>query len=79
MAFLVYHVALSFADGKHGPTALEAFYCLSATAAITRAELLSQKEGRIGAMAFSRTGDPVSGEFGDAVVLQKFGVVGDII
>jgi hypothetical protein len=32
-------------------------------------------EGHIGAVAFSRTGDPGSGEFADAVVLQPFGMV----
>ena len=33
--------------------------------------------GRIGAVAFSRTGDPMIGEFGDAQLLRKFGNVPD--
>jgi hypothetical protein len=33
--------------------------------------------GGIGAVAFSRTGDPMIGEFGDAQLLKKFGNVPD--
>lgn len=38
-----------------------------------RAETLSRQPGNIGAVAFSRTGDPAIGEFSDAVVLWQFG------
>lgn len=51
--------------------------CLSANAAIIRAEALSRKPGCAGAVAFSRTGDPSSGDFGDAKVIRKFGEVPD--
>jgi hypothetical protein len=47
----------------------------SVSSAIVRAERLARTEGHIGAVAFSRTGDPGSGEFGDAVVLRSFGEV----
>jgi hypothetical protein len=30
-----------------------------------RAEALSRKEGHVGAVAFSRTGDPATGDFSD--------------
>jgi hypothetical protein len=40
-----------------------------------KAEALSRKEGHIGAVAFSRTGDPGAGEFSDAVLLKAFGHV----
>jgi hypothetical protein len=40
-----------------------------------RAEALSRKPGHVGAVAFSRTGDPAIGEFGDAKVIRKFGEV----
>jgi hypothetical protein len=40
-----------------------------------RAERLARIEGHIGAVAFSRTGDLSSGEFGDAIVLRSFGEV----
>jgi hypothetical protein len=36
-----------------------------------RVETLSRIDGNIGAVAFSRTGDP--GEFADAVLLRAFG------
>jgi len=47
----------------------------SPSTAIHRAEALSKLAGNIGAVAFSRTGDPSIGEFDDAVVLRKFGDV----
>jgi hypothetical protein len=37
-----------------------------------KAEALSRKPGYVGAVAFSRTGDPSSGDFGDAKVIRKF-------
>jgi hypothetical protein len=42
-----------------------------------RAEALSCKEGHVGAVAFSRTGDPATGDFSDAKVIMKFGNVPD--
>lgn len=36
---------------------------------------MARTEGHIGAVAFSRTGDPGSGEFADAVLLKAFGDV----
>ena len=40
-----------------------------------KAEALSRKPGHVGAIAFSRTGDPATGNFGDAIVIRKFGDV----
>jgi hypothetical protein len=34
-------------------------------------------EGHVGAVAFSRTGDPATGDFRDAHVIRKFGDVPD--
>jgi hypothetical protein len=51
--------------------------CLSHIAAVMRAEALSRKEGHVGVVAFSRTGDPATGDFSDATVLKKFGDVPD--
>ena len=46
--------------------------------AAARAEVLSRAQwAPIGAVAFSRTGDPMMGEFGDAQLLRKFGSVPD--
>jgi hypothetical protein len=42
-----------------------------------RAEALSRKPGHAGAIAFSRTGDPSSGDFSDAKLIGKFGDVPD--
>jgi len=36
-----------------------------------RAETLSRKPGYVGAVAFSRSGDPAAGDFGDAKVVRK--------
>ena len=51
--------------------------CQSATTALRRAEMMSRIPGSIGAIAFSRTGDPMIGEFGDAHLMRKFGNVPD--
>jgi hypothetical protein len=75
MADVTYYVALPFGMGEDGPEPREAVECTSASAAILRAERLARTEGHIGAVAFSRTGDPGSGEFGDAVLLKVFGEV----
>jgi hypothetical protein len=71
MADVTYYVALPFGIGEDGPEPREAVECTRA--AIMRA--LSRTEGHVGAVAFSRTGDPGSGEFADAVLLKAFGEV----
>jgi len=40
-----------------------------------RYEADAQANGHIGAVAFSRTGDPCSGEYANAVLLKAFGEV----
>lgn len=42
-----------------------------------RAQALSRKPRHVGATAFSRSGDPAVGEFGDAKLIRKFGDVPD--
>jgi hypothetical protein len=59
------------------PVAGAAEECQTSTGALRRAEILSRAAGHIGAVAFSRTGDPMMGEFGDAKLLRKFGSVPD--
>jgi hypothetical protein len=80
MADVTYYVALPFhQDDAGSPVAGAAEECQSSSAALRRAELLSKVEGCVGALAFSRTGDPIIGEFGDAQLLRKFGnVPGDL-
>jgi hypothetical protein len=78
MADVTYYVALSFRQDDAGsPVAGPAEECQSSSAALRRAEVLSRIVGNVGAVAFSRSGDPMIGEFGDAQVLRKFGNVPD--
>ena len=72
-----YYVALPFVFSDDGLAADEAADCLSANAAVMRAEALSRKPGHAGAIAFSRTGDPSSGDFSDAKLIRRFGDVPD--
>ncbi len=73
MADITYFVALSFVAADNGVAPGEAVECLSARAAILRAEHLSRREGVVGSIAFSRSGDLSSGTFDDAQVLKIFG------
>jgi hypothetical protein len=74
MTTLTYYVALPFIRADDGATVPgEAIECPNAATAILQAEFLSQAAGNVGAIAFSRTGDPDVGKFEDAVVLKTFG------
>lgn len=77
MVDVTYYVALPFVAADDGVAAGEPVECFNPNAAVMRAEALSRKEGHVGAVAFSRTGDPAIGEFGDAKVIRKFGDVPD--
>jgi hypothetical protein len=78
MADVTYYVALPFLQDDSGsPAAGAAEECQSSSGAIRRAEVLSKAPGSVGAVAFSRTGDPMIGEFSDAQLLKKFGDVPD--
>ncbi|HKO70352.1 MAG TPA: hypothetical protein VJV58_05425 [Bradyrhizobium sp.] len=78
MADLTYYVAMPFLQDETGsPMAGAAEECQSSSSALRRAEILSRAAGSIGAVAFSRTGDPMSGEFAEAKLLRKFGNVPD--
>jgi hypothetical protein len=78
MADVTYYVALPFlVDETGSPVAGAAEECQSSTGALRRAEILSRAAGSIGAIAFSRTGDPMIGEFSDAQLIRKFGNVPD--
>ncbi len=75
MAEVTYYVAMPFVAGDDGPSPAEAVECFNPQAAVRLAEALARKAGNVGALAFSRTGNPAAGEFGDAVVLRQFGDV----
>lgn len=74
MTAITYYVALPILEGEEGDwMAGEPVEAQQAYAARSKAEALAKQHG--GAVAFSRTGDPQSGEFEDAVVIARFGVV----
>lgn len=74
MTAVTYFVALPILRSEEGDwIAGEPVEAQQAYAAKNKAEALSKQHG--GAVAFSRTGDPRSGEFEDAVVIARFGVV----
>ena len=76
MADVTYYVALPFLQNDTGaPVAGAAEECHSPSVALRRAEVLAK--AAVGAVAFSRTGDPMIGEFSDAKLLKKFGDVPD--
>ena len=71
---VTYHVIIAFdrdAEGDLKPG--EAREVLSPIVAERRARALALEHA--GALAFSRTGDPTTGEFQDAVILAQFGEV----
>ena len=62
MADVTYYVALPFQrDDSGSPVAGAAEECQSSSGALRRAEVLSKTAGCVGAVAFSRTGDPLIG------------------
>jgi hypothetical protein len=77
MPEVTYYVALPFVSSDDGIAPGEAVECFNPSAAVMRAEALSRKEGYVGAVAFSRSGDPATGDFSDATVIRKFGHVPD--
>jgi hypothetical protein len=77
MAQVTYFVALPFVASDDGIAAGEPIECFNPVAVVLRAQALSRKPGHVGAVAFRRTGDPATGEFGDAEIIRKFGEVPD--
>lgn len=75
MADVTYFVALPFIAADDGVAPGEAVECFNPNAAVMRAEALSRKSENVGAVAFSRTGNPATGDFSDAKIIRKFGEV----
>jgi hypothetical protein len=76
MADLTYFVALPFERNSDGElVAGEPRDAQSQSAAVRLAAALAATKA--GAVAFSRTGDPSTGEFADAVILARYGEVAD--
>lgn len=71
---VTYHVVVTFdRDAEGDLKANEPREAVSPASAERAARQLSYQHA--GAMAFSRTGEPATGDFEDAVVLIKFGEV----
>ncbi len=71
---ITYYVVVPFGRGEEGDLVpLEPLEAQSGEAAKRRAATAALKHG--GAIAFSRTGDPNTGEFSEAVVLATYGDV----
>ena len=78
MAGIIYFVAVPFDVADGGVVVGEPIECLSPAAALSVRKVWKIL-GHTGAVAFSRTGDPATGDFSDATVLRKFGdVPGDL-
>ena len=74
MPAVTYYVALPFIRTDEGDlVAGEAQEKQTASAAVRAAQQMARTAP--GAVAFSRAGDPATGEFEDAVVIQRFGEV----
>jgi hypothetical protein len=77
MANVTYFVALEIIRTGDGDlVAGEARELQTAGAAVREAQRMATTTA--GAVAFSRTGDPASGEFENAVVIQRFGEAPDL-
>jgi hypothetical protein len=76
MGSVTYYVAMGFERSEEGDlVAMDPMESQSSSQAISRARVLAAT--KVGAVAFSRTGDPDIGEFADAVVLFTAGEVPD--
>ena len=71
---ITYHVVVPFGRNEDGDLVpLEPAEAPNAESARRRAQATAAKNG--GAIAFSRTGDPNTGDFAEAVILASFGEV----
>jgi hypothetical protein len=77
MAGITYFVALPIDVTEGAVVVGEPFECASPAVAIERAQGLWKVFGHTGAISFSHTGNPATGDFRDATVLRKCGDVPD--
>lgn len=75
MSEVTYYVVLPFVITDDGIAPGEAVQCFNPNSAVVRAQAFSHSPGYVGALAFSRTGDPAKGDFQDAKIIRKFGNV----
>ena len=72
---LTYYVALPFVRSEDGIAPGQAIECQSEGQALSRAGAMLRDPVNTGAIAFKRSGDPMMGDFSDAVVIRAFGEV----
>jgi hypothetical protein len=72
---LTYYVALPFVRSEDGAAAGQAMECQSESQALSRAGAMARDPANVGAIAFKRSGDPMMGDFSDAIVIKAFGEV----
>ena len=72
---LTYYVALPFVKNDDGTAPGLAMECQSESQALSRACAMSRDPANAGAIAFKRSGDPLLGDFSDAIVIKAFGEV----
>jgi hypothetical protein len=71
MSEVTFYIALAFVPSDDGIASGEAIECFNPNSAVMKAEALSRKRGCGGAVAISRSGDPATGDFGDARLRAK--------
>ena len=74
---VTYYVALPFVRTEDGIAPGQAMECQSESQALTRAGAMSRDPANAGALAFKRAGDPMLGNFSDAIILRTFGEIPD--
>lgn len=74
---VTYFVALPFSLQREAIVAGQAVEGPSARFAIAKARALADNPKHCGAVAFSRTGNPDTGDFEDAVIIARFGMIPD--
>jgi hypothetical protein len=77
MSEATYYTALPFTATRNGIAAGEPSQCDCGTTAVMCAETHSCDEGNVGAVAFSCTDDPATGDFSHPKVIKRFGDVPD--
>ncbi len=72
---LTYYVALPFVKSDDGVAPGQAMECQSEVQALMRAGAMLRDPANAGAIAFKRSGDPLMGDFSDAIVIKTYGEV----
>lgn len=72
---VTYYVALPFVRTEDGIAPGQAMECQSEGQALSRAGAMSRDQANAGAIAFKRSGEPMLGDFSDAIIIRRFGEI----